>query len=132
MQITVIRRALHSSDMIPTLLLMRLAQASDISSSLMSSAYSTTVVFAVIAIGLTFRQFKLRARYMLAMTIGVWSKPQPSIVSQSPHFFLSVSVYLAGIVIRFPLRSNPDSLKIFLIQNLAILLSPCAFIGKWN
>jgi hypothetical protein len=131
MKITVVRRALHSSDMIPTLLLMRLAQASDIRSSLIFSTQFTTVVFAVIAVGLTFRQFNFRARYMLAMTIGVWSKLQSSIPSQNPKFFFT-SVYLAGIIVRFPLRSNPDSLKIFLIQNLAILLSPCAFIGKWN
>jgi hypothetical protein len=43
-----------------------------------------------------------------------------------------LSVYTAGIVVRFPYRNNTDSLGLFLIQNLCIILSPCAFIGVFN
>jgi hypothetical protein len=39
-------------------------------------------------------------------------------------------VYAAGIVFRFVYRKNFNSLGIFLIQNLFIILSPCAFIAS--
>jgi hypothetical protein len=51
------------------------------------------------------------------------------------HLFLSLNaadrsvVYTTGIIVRFPERNSPDTLGLYLITDLFIILSPCAFIG---
>ncbi|KAF8303265.1 hypothetical protein DL93DRAFT_2090372 [Clavulina sp. PMI_390] len=70
------------------------------------------ICFAAAAAGLTYGLIRgrWRARYMLAMVIGAYT-------------------ITAGFVMRFPLRSNPNSEGIYILEDLLILLSPCAFIA---
>ncbi|KAF5318767.1 hypothetical protein D9619_010878 [Psilocybe cf. subviscida] len=54
--------------------------------------------------------WKWGARFMLPMTIGIYT-------------------FAAGLATRFALHSNPRSTSIYIVQNLLVVLSPCAFIA---
>ncbi|KAG2042371.1 RTA1-domain-containing protein [Suillus americanus] len=66
-------------------------------------------------------------KFMLSMVIGEYS------TSQSFAFFLfflmMVVVYALGFAFRFAVHHSPDSLGIFITEDLMIVLSPCFFIA---
>jgi hypothetical protein len=86
-------------------------------------------VFSVIAIAQTVLHLRYKSRYMLYMTVGAWCACL-LLYALPPTELIRFPVYHAGIVFRFVYRSDFNSLGIFLIQNLFIILSPCAFIAS--
>lgn len=70
-----------------------------------------TAIYVLIAAGLTWRYFKSKAKYMLAMIIGL-------------YFFI------AGLALRFVFRNNPYGIGLYSVMNSFTVLSPCAFIAS--
>ncbi|OCH94121.1 RTA1-like protein [Obba rivulosa] len=64
----------------------------------------------LVAIGHVYSFWRYRGKCMLPMVIGDWT-------------------YALGFVVRFALHSNPDSKGVYIIFQLLIVLSPCAFIA---
>ncbi|ODN84436.1 hypothetical protein L202_00386 [Cryptococcus amylolentus CBS 6039] len=67
-------------------------------------------LFFLVAIILTIWAFKRKANYFLAMVIGAWAEG-------------------VGFVLRVILRKNVHSVPLYVVCNLFIILSPCAFLA---
>ncbi|OCH86232.1 RTA1-like protein [Obba rivulosa] len=79
-----------------------------IPSNVLSTVALTVVV--IVAISHVYNLWKYGGKCMLPMVIGDWT-------------------YAGGFAVRFALHSNPDSKGIYSIQQVLIVLSPCAFIA---
>jgi len=64
----------------------------------------------LVAVCHAWNYWKLRGKCMLPMVIGDWT-------------------YALGFAVRFALHSNPDSETVYILFDLLIVLSPCAFIA---
>ncbi|OXG79187.1 integral membrane protein [Cryptococcus neoformans A2-102-5] len=67
-------------------------------------------LFFIVAAVLTFCSFRRKANYFLCLIIGAWFEG-------------------AGFVLRVLLRDNLHNLNLYIVANLFIVLSPCAFIA---
>ncbi|OCH89394.1 RTA1-like protein [Obba rivulosa] len=67
-------------------------------------------VVLIVAISHAYNFWKYTGKCMLPMVIGDWT-------------------YAGGFGVRFALHSNPDSIGIYIVHQMLIVLSPCAFIA---
>lgn len=68
------------------------------------------VLYFIVAIILTWQNYRHRANYMLCLVIGAYCEG-------------------IGIVLRLAFRNNPHSQAIYILQYLFVVLSPCAFLA---
>ncbi|KAG9082851.1 hypothetical protein FS749_006528 [Ceratobasidium sp. UAMH 11750] len=67
-------------------------------------------LYALVAVHGTWMMFRTPGRYMGTLVISGY-------------------VYALGLILRIPYRNNTDSLGLYLVLNLCVVLSPCGFIA---
>ncbi|EMD37789.1 hypothetical protein CERSUDRAFT_114448 [Gelatoporia subvermispora B] len=77
-----------------------------------SNTLTVIALIVVLLVGVSqgYLFWRYKGKCMLPMLIGIWT-------------------YALGFVVRFVLHSNPDSIGTYIVEQLFIVLSPCAFIA---
>ncbi|WVQ82728.1 hypothetical protein IAT38_004860 [Cryptococcus sp. DSM 104549] len=70
----------------------------------------SAALYLIVAIALTYRHFRQRANYFMCLCIGAWFEG-------------------FGFILRLVFRSHPQSLNLYIVCNLFVILPPCAYLA---
>jgi hypothetical protein len=80
-------------------------------------------IYATATAGQTFMYYRMKARYMLAMTIGLYCGTSSTPFYCSPFAHACAQVFCLGLGMRFVFRTDPTSLAVYIIQDSLIVLA---------